>query len=558
MYNHLNENMLYQLIEAENMHLHESIKSLRTGYFRELWTLREANARVLAEVERMREGKSKIASSEAYINQFEVNFFDITDGLVEPELVEAMKASVRLTHRVTLQRLAAWREKLIEAGIDPEDGLGNLVPDYFQSPEENTSTSISSVECLPLVIVNSPSTLDQAILASVTTADKSEDPLERTCEEESSQTVQLQSLSAVHLPSVMILVEKPDARESVSLSIIHEISLLRSPTIIEEYGIVTDPAPEVPLSDTPTQTKIYEYKSVASGNARDLTCKNSGVQTDHPIVAPSPPLVARPPVRDLSGDDKDLLTSYLEKFKASFLRDVSADSSELLKNLIDDHTFAPILDRLQQVSSGDDHSGPDETWMKTARDEHDEQHSVPNRFRRQVLSLKSEIADLEGRLAVQSRRLNRALKFIDGSKREKDDSAARAAMSLAKIKRVRDTVRKLRRQLISRERQVKVLSNSLTRALRHQRKDVSRPPHPGEAQEEESIHETTLDEDNLFVMTSRSTARIQNFSFEPLTDHARVSPRIQLSPSDRIADLVKQRHQLRLGTLHNLKPIVDD
>jgi hypothetical protein len=173
-----------------------------------------------------------------------------------------------------------------------------------------------------------------------------------------------------------------------------------------------------------------------------------------------------------------------------------------------------------------------------------------SQLKREVLRLKVQIADLEGRISVEAKRLLRALAFIDEIKHERDDLGQRAAQSIRKARSVREEIRTIRIQLTQRERKI----NSLSRALLTARQTAlvsprSRsPPRSQSPESAPSIADTNAISHRSKVSKTfhadKSTDNgvchikpktiVRNFSFEPIADSLQSTERGSSHPDDSL------------------------
>ena len=310
-----------------------------------------------------------------------------------------------------------------------------------------------------------------------------------------------------------------------------------------DTSVNTDPEPVVLRTESECQTFVAPRISIACSCEYDT--KHAETQTK-----PLTPILNEPSTSstDLTEPDRDLIGEYVSKFRKSFIFHLHSNEIEPLNKLLTESAFIDKSYLDATASSGES----SESEFEYSGD------GGHHKFKRQVLKLKAEVADLEGKLAIQAKRLNRALNFIDTVKKDKCDVAGKAAESLAKMKHIRNTVRKLRRNLRSRERQVRVLTNSL-KWERHRYRSVEQ--NTVNKDQQSSIIESELIEEDFeysIFQSARSAAKIKTFSFEPITEHsAEISATQRSLGPDRQQELLRQRHQLRLGQLHNLKPLVD-
>jgi hypothetical protein len=93
-------------------------------------------------------------------------------------------------------------------------------------------------------------------------------------------------------------------------------------------------------------------------------------------------------------------------------------------------------------------------------------------LRRVVVALRAEIADVEGRLVVETKRLARALECIATLRTERDAFGERAVKSIEQVKLIREEVRRLRKDMVSRDRRI----GRLTRALIKRTEDAAAGP----------------------------------------------------------------------------------
>lgn len=541
--------------------LKDKLCNLRTGYFKELNILREQAFQLRSAVEQASTGTSTTAKREAFIQQAEIYFYDIRDALIEPGLSEIMKESIRLTQRNLAGRLFAMREKLVCAGIDPGDDF-----EYFSAGQsDETRESTLCLEGFPDILIPPKPWRDITVQAS---------PLMESFEHQSAPETQDASIGTVNSTPALSLcnhellfiygrIEQSAPKRELSISTLESIT--KPQVKSDERGVNT--AVCLQLVESQTQTVIlYEETGTNTAGIKRVDCGQDAGPESLQSSQPQSRLLS---ARNLSSDERDFVEVYTKAFKESFMDHINRDSDKLVRRLLAASDSTPFLDLLQPLTESaeisvttEPRSQPDSPCLTQRSSDHI--HSPEsNKLRRHALSLKAEISDLQGRLAVQSKRLSRALRFIDGIKRERDDNAAQASQSIARMKRVRETLYKLRKQLLSRDRQVRFLSHTLSRTKRGRDtpglrmiEHLSLSPQGDQF----SIAPSDDWDDDIFMQTTRNTARIQTFSFEPLT-HRSEAPRIEReSPrdKDRLAELLKQRHQLGLGSLHQLKPLIDD
>ena len=521
------DRLLLKSLNEQNMHLMNALKKLRVNYLKELHVLRE-------EVQTWRvaesEDKERLESRERFFRDFEVHFYDIKDGLVEPDLIEALQISMKQSHRRLIQQIFDLRRRLAEAGLDfPELSPSKI--EYTPDTEKGHQNSLKSVHFFNVIEYPQSIFRDYGawIKPHTTEYGQSFDNFEHieAAQQTDKRNLLLSSSIALH-------VEGSDSplfvRKNLSTRVYNHLAiasqLLRDQSTDTRDDVVNY------VQDGMAQTDIGMYISQGSGSD-----KVQSIDGETQTGLQQPRLA-----RQLTNDEKDLLDEYLRKFRKSFISNLNSNDNQTLHRLLTDGHIQSDDTVFTEITSDSD----PEVDGPTGKEEPDSQA-----MRRRITKLKTELSDMEGKMAVQSKRLHRALHFIDSFKKDRSDAADQAARSMTKLALVKENLRRLRRDLRSRDRQVKHLSIALRNSARRLDRNGGSPDLDVDLPEADDL---------LFMVTSRSTARMKTFSFEPITSRSNdiLVGRRESSESDRVTEFLKTRHQLRLGQLHNLKPLYDD
>lgn len=503
--------------------LKSAIHKLRVGYFKELDVLRTAVQGSKAEIEHLTQGVSPSAELETFITDNNVYFYDIKDGLIEPDLLEVFQKAVKHSNRLLLEQLHAMRQLLAKAGIDVPGGTARRVP---ESPRRRVPTQVKDVlsTVTELILIDALEYTEQAIEVKPIVCEVGLDAERFLLSESGFQTLE-PSLSFLTAPITVIeaLVETPPhlpLYDVVTGDVLTLEPIAHCDVDLDTSDLEAPPPKRVYIEVLVQTTKIpTQDQEIATRIVRHAT---EFVQTDGVEAQPES---IKKQLDALTEQDTELLDAYVETFKRSIVNSLRTDPAQLLKELGVDLDTAPVhADALSsEMSSEDEHQGARTSTSpellishralpETSRERHDH-----NNARRQIMALRAEIGDLEGRLCMQSRRLNRAMHYLNDVKREKDESFGKAEEYIEKVRQVRDTVRKLRRELRSRDRKIHYLSRNLVREIR--RRNHSCPP-PAIAMEIKRYERCDIAEDaesDMFLLSTRSVTKVRSFSFAPIT-----------------------------------------
>ncbi len=516
---------------------------MRASYLKELHILRAELLSAEERLQRIACGESVSAVQEMFIDNFEIYFYDLKESLIEPDLAEAMRISIKQNVRELLKQNFRLRKQLVDSGVDVTALSGFPVELRKPIPEHGEADLSCCSFCA--LCMRSKDLVEYGTMDTRETFEHGQNPEPITFMETSSQT----------LHSVMTFESSPYVQ-------IPQVAELMRPRgvcqISKEFFVVCNRNSQIDAStctdhvipqwvNTGAQTIAKTSTSVAISciwpgqNAGSQTSDNGALSQRHVN----------------SGEDiLELLDVYLVPFRKVFLHHLDEGSLKPLTSLTARLTSSPKPDTLDGVFSD---LGFLDAICAVIEDEDAATHG-PNSarsVRTRILRMKTEITDLEGKLALQSHRLSRALRFISTVKSERTDAADQAARTMTKMKFIQNTLRRLRRDLRSRDRKVRILTNSLKREMHRNRRE-----NQGHDMSNEGMQAT--DESDELVqdwctLTSRTPAKIHTFSFEPITDksiEALVTTRV--GDQNRCNEILRHRHQLRLGQLHHIKPLVDD
>jgi hypothetical protein len=526
--------------------LRDALRKVRVAYFKELHFLRERLSNVQGKYQKELTGSNEVECREQFYKSFEVYHFDLQDSIFEDDLLFAMREAVKQTSRHLVYQNFDLRKRLVEAGIEVP-GFPNItsaqapIEEEIPLPDRELSTQIFHA-----FHFSKPNIQDAGVYCNPTTVDFRQCP-----EVPALVNFGLQTLAPVlTMDSRLIWTNEGVATRTTAPEknrIPRFMHVQTEHHISNDASINTDPIPKPDTTDSDSQTVNTLYIHVASNCEFDVKHVHTQTLPSKPPPSPAPaPLAER--TTELTDNDRDLVLEYIFKFRKSFIYHLKTNEIEPLNKLLTDSGFIERA-QLEAAISGSESS--DSELENTEMGHH--------KMRRQVLKLKAEIADLDGKLAVQAKRLNHAIQYIDNVRKDRTDVAEKAAESVAKMKYIRDTVRKLRRNLRSRERQVRVLTNSLRWAKRRFRSELLTGRIPTDPITTRNTQGSEDDVDECFFISARSTAKIKTFSFKPITENSAdiLATQRSISP-DRQRDILKHRQQLRLGQLHHLKPLVDD
>jgi hypothetical protein len=559
--------------------LKESLKRLRVGYFRELEFLREKLIQAQIEVENLKSGSqdSAFAQRERFIQETEVYFYDVREGLLDPELREVLGKAVKILERNLLIQVFSMTKKLEEAGIkqvelervlssqgQAEDAhsaatslhsiVGSIVVESGFQPEEVLRSlcgfvvpKLSEVERFRETMKSEDERLEATArsLGGDNFRDVKKEEVKQVVED-STQTI-IKSFEEVgcatnekatvhekgvqkeqHLSVISFVVEISDENNKAlkgrnSLRGTHHTSF-----------IVSNQTESVASSETEEMEEVKKVSSKASQTSDNLSggrdeftqtedCNPYSIKNDREELLPDLDII------DESSNES--VEIYLKSFKKSFTLNLLHDPLKVLRRILLEqkkNTNNPVSPRLNLPAT-----------------------TIPldaSQLKREVLRLKVQIADLEGRLSVEAKRLLRALAYIDEIKHERDDVCQRAAQSIRKARSVREEIRTIRIQLTHRDRKI----NSLSRALLTARQTAlvsprSRsPPRSPSPESASSIadtnaftHRTNVSKNfhadesaDNGVCHIKAKTMVRNFSFEPIVDSLQSTERGSSHPDD--------------------------
>ena len=536
---------MHQVVADQNFQLKEALKRLRIGYYRELDFLREKLKQAEIAMEKQQNGSSEsaFAQREKFIQDTEVYFYDVREGIFEPELKDLFEKTVKSMERHLLAEVYSLRKQLEKAGLQEpvkesqlgpttasDSRMGAYGPDEVSNSLSGTVGERADKKPSQSVFASNSSQSDSGQFPE---AIKSEDERRGATEQSISDIKRLQtesrmgeSVELISAESQTMIQETRDTGSTTDIVSVREMltqtekGSRSSLSCYFTVELVPDAKeiPDIVKAPFSGSTQTFSFLVSRPRETRDLAAqsnqpdqiKSSDLGTQTSVEETDSFSQTEEEKREIDADineSNDIIETYLRSFKRSFSLNLMHDPLKVLRHILLEQrrtrrlpNSSPVI--LPPISTESEHL------------------LGSNYLKREVLRLKAHMADLEGRLSVERKRLHRAIEFINEIKEERDEFGTKAVESIRKARSVREQIRKLRIEMTLRDRRI----HSLSRALLSTREIASsRSLSPASVRslmvpcEKQSIDEGEIEpEDDNACIDKVETSLLQNFSFEPL------------------------------------------